>query len=314
MTKTRVKVPELAFVRLQSPDLDEAEAFLTHFGLSKVERTPRALYMRGTDGGHHLHVTELGEPKVLGFGYMARDLSDLVALAGQDSIEAVDEPGGGKRVRLVDPLGFQIEILTETTRLPPLAVERQPLNLGAHGVKREGQHYRVSVGPSQVKRIGHVVLHSTDLPKTVAWYRDTLGMLGTDEVWVGQPDHVIGSFNRVDRGDQFVDHHALFVVQQGANGLNHISFEVQDFDDVMAGHQHLRQLDRYHHSWGIGRHFLGSQIFDYWQDPWGRIHEHWTDTDLLNASHPQGSHPVEIGFASQWGDGAPEAFVNHRSN
>ncbi|MDX3911724.1 MAG: VOC family protein [Sphingobium sp.] len=313
MSEIKVKVPELAFIRLRSPDLDEAEAFLTDFGLAKVARTPTALYMRGTDGGHHLHVTELGEPKVVGFGYMARDASDLVALAGKGAVESVDEPGGGKRVRLTDPLGFQIEVLADVALLPPLPVVRPSLNLGAHGAKRQGQQFRVDGGPSQVKRIGHVVVHATDLHRTVSWYRETLGMVGTDDVWAGEPDHVIGSFNRVDRGEAFVDHHVLFVVQQKQNGLNHISFEVQDFDDVMSGHQHLRGLGKYQHSWGIGRHFLGSQIFDYWQDPWGRIHEHWTDSDLLNANHPQGSYPVEIGFASQWGDDAPEAFVSHSS-
>ena len=313
MSEARIKVPALAFVRLRSPDLDEAETFLTDFGMAKVARTPTALYMRGTDGGHHLHVTELGDPKVVGFGYMANDVSDLVALAGKEAVESIDEPGGGKRVRLTDPLGFQIEVLADVAPLPPLAVERPTLNLGAHGPSREGQQFRVPSGPSQVKRIGHVVVHATDLQKTVSWYRQALGMLGTDDVWAGEPDHVIASFNRLDRGETFVDHHVLFVVQQQRNGLNHISFEVQDIDDVMAGHQYLRELGKYKHSWGIGRHFLGSQIFDYWQDPWGRIHEHWTDTDLLNASHPQGSYPVEIGFASQWGDNAPEAFVNHSS-
>lgn len=311
MTETQVKVPELAFIRLRSPDLDEAEAFLTDFGLAKVARTPTALYMRGTDGNHHLHVTELGEPRVVGFGYLAKDASDLAKLAGAHAVESVDEPGGGKRVVLTDPLGFQIEVLADVARLPPLPVVRQQVNLGAHGVLRPGEMMRPPAGPSQVKRIGHAVVHSTDLVGTVAWYREKLGMLGTDDVWVGEPDHVIASFNRLDRGDEFVDHHVLFVVQQKKNGLNHISFEVQDFDDVMQGHEHLRGVGRYAHSWGVGRHFLGSQIFDYWQDPWGRIHEHWTDTDVLNASHKQGSYPVDIGFASQWGDDAPDAFVQH---
>ena len=44
----------------------------------------------------------------------------------------------------------------------------------------------------------------------------------------------------------------------------------------------------YEHFWGIGRHSLGSQVFDYWGDPWNRVHEHWADTDVLNASVPPG--------------------------
>ena len=41
--------------------------------------------------------------------------------------------------------------------------------------------------------------------------------------------------------------------------------------------------------WGIGRHLLGSQVYDYWADPWGRVHEHWADTDRLNV--PQRRQP-----------------------
>lgn len=34
-------------------------AFLTHCGMVKADRTKNALYMRGTDPAHHIHVTGL---------------------------------------------------------------------------------------------------------------------------------------------------------------------------------------------------------------------------------------------------------------
>ena len=46
--------------RLQAPDLDLEEEFLTAFGMVRAARTPTALYMRGTDPAHHIHVTEKG--------------------------------------------------------------------------------------------------------------------------------------------------------------------------------------------------------------------------------------------------------------
>ena len=55
-------------------------------------------------------------------------------------------------------------------------------------------------------------------------------------------------------------------------GLNHLSFEVPDADAVFKDHEYLAGLEKYEHMWGIGRHILGSQIFDYWCDPWGRVH------------------------------------------
>src|SRR4029078_13351119 len=55
-----VKVTDLAYARLQSRSLDDAERFLTDFGMIKSERTRDALYMRGTDAPHHIHVTHRG--------------------------------------------------------------------------------------------------------------------------------------------------------------------------------------------------------------------------------------------------------------
>jgi hypothetical protein len=66
------KVADIAYARLSAPDLDRQEEFLTHFGLVRAARTATALYMRGSDPAHHLHVTELGEPRFIGFAYRAR--------------------------------------------------------------------------------------------------------------------------------------------------------------------------------------------------------------------------------------------------
>src|SRR5881409_175038 len=102
-TMALIKVTDLAYGRLRAPDLDAAEEFLTHFGMVRSARTPTALYMRGTDAPHHLHVTEKGDPGFVGIAYYAATLDDLKKVAkapGASSVEDIDEPGGGKRVRL----------------------------------------------------------------------------------------------------------------------------------------------------------------------------------------------------------------------
>jgi hypothetical protein len=45
--------------------------------------------------------------------------------------------------------------------------------------------------------------------------------------------------------------------------VHHSSFEVNDFDTQTLGHDWLRGKG-WTNCWGIGRHVLGSQIFDYW--------------------------------------------------
>jgi hypothetical protein len=60
------------------------------------------------------------------------------------------------------------------------------------------------------------------------------------------------------------------------------------------------------HPFGVGKHILGSQVFDYWKDPDGFMLEHFTDGDLFNESF--GSHkrsPEEL-VGMRWGpDGMP---------
>ena len=73
-----IKVTDLAYGRLAAPDLGLMEEFLTDFGLVKVDRTKSALYMRATDGDHHhVHVTELGEPRHIGMAWWAKNEEDL---------------------------------------------------------------------------------------------------------------------------------------------------------------------------------------------------------------------------------------------
>jgi hypothetical protein len=112
------KVRDLSYARLRSPDLDAQEEFLTAFGMVRVARTPTALYMRGTDPAHHIHVTEKGDPRFIGFAWAVANEDELKAITkfpGASGIETIDEPGGGKRVRLTEPNGHTIKMYTGTT-------------------------------------------------------------------------------------------------------------------------------------------------------------------------------------------------------
>jgi len=153
---------------------------------------------------------------------------------------------------------------------------------------------------------------SKNFEKTLGWYREMLGFRCSDEFYAGEKTNVVGSFNRLDRGDGYVDHHAFFCIRGDKSGLNHLSFEAADIDDVMVGHEHLEKKG-YEHMWGIGRHLIGSQLFDYWADPWGRVHEHWADTDVLNAHTPPNLLERGEGTGGPWGQPIPQKFMGHAS-
>jgi len=203
-------------------------------------------------------------------------------------------------VRLTDPDGFLVEVVTD--QRPALALPLPPHLPWNHGgdYPRLAEPKRVGRHPSHVRRLGHVVLGVSDFRRSEAWYKERFGFITSDEIQP-VPGHGIGAFMRCDRGDAPCDHHTLFLLQRpGPPGFMHAAFEVLDLDDLMAGHDHLKRAG-YDHAWGIGRHYLGSQVFDYWRDPFGNEIEHWTDGDQLTASDGGGVGSLEDLMGVQWG-------------
>jgi len=304
-----IKVNDIAFVRFQAPDLDAMEAFLVDFGLQRSDRSDETLYMRGTDDEGFVHVTHLAdEPGFVGLAFEANTIAELDELAGRDGfsdVAALDGPGGGRVVATTDPNGFRVEVVAGRAAVGALPIAPSAVRNDASAQRRRGTTVRLQPGPSHVKRLGHCVINVADYVESEAWYRSRFGLIPSDEIAIDD-ERSLGAFLRCDQGDKYVDHHTLFLVGTGTAGFNHAAFEVSNFDDLMAGHTHLATAERTH-QWGIGRHVLGSQIFDYWLDPWGHMVEHWTDGDLFNDETPPNRSNLGELFASQWGptSGAP---------
>jgi catechol 2,3-dioxygenase-like lactoylglutathione lyase family enzyme len=308
-----VKVRDMAYPRLQAPDLDAMEAFLTDFGMVRAERTKDTLYMRGFGSAPYVHVVHKGEPAFPGFAFEARTREDLDLLAASEGftpVEAIDAPGGGWRVTVKDPHGLTVEVVHGIAPLAPLAAaDPRPLNMGSK-FERLGAVQRIEQGPSSIKRFGHLALNVGDVQAVLDWYHARFGLIASDAVNLA-PGMPVAVFTRCDKGAEPADHHSILFASTlgsgGIAGLNHLSWEVRDIDDVHAGSEYLAAKGR-RHEWGIGRHLLGSQVFDYWRDPWGHIHEHWTDGDQLDASIPAGEHTPDVALSSQWGPNPPSTF------
>jgi len=298
-----IKVKDIAFVRFAAPDLDKMQSFASDFGLVLTSRENDTLYHRGTDPSPYIHVTELGEPGFRGVAFEAASAEDLEAaskLEGASSVEKIDAPGGGQGVCFTDPDGYRVEVVHGRELLPNLSVP------SANGVNRGSERQRLGAvhrppsGPSSVKRLGHAVVRVSDFRRSRDWYMSRFGFVSSDEVYIGEPENVITAFMRCDRGDQYTDHHTFLCVGVGEPGFDHAAFEVEDIDALMAGHDHLVNAGFDHHA-GIGRHVLGSQVFDYWRDPWGHVVEHFTDGDLLNARNKTELHDPGTALGTLWG-------------
>jgi hypothetical protein len=276
-----VKALDVAYVRFRAPDLGVMRSFLIDFGMLDVSgSTENRLFMRGFGSAPFLHETELGEPGFAGFGVCLADVGELKKLAEFDGapMEAMDTPGGGFRVRLTDPDGHVVDAVAGQT-----PVEKRPVP--PHTPWNQGGSYP----------------RLADFRRAESWYKTRFGYVTSDEIQPA-PNVAIGAFMRFDRGEDFADHHALFLMQApgGPPSFMHAAFEVSDLDDLMAGHDYLKNAGR-KAQWGIGRHKLGSQVFDYWLDPWGHELEHWTDGDQLRASDGSRTATMEEVLGVQWG-------------
>ncbi|MFM7536792.1 MAG: VOC family protein [Acidimicrobiales bacterium] len=306
-----VRVRDVAFVRFEAPDLDDMEAFLTAFGMTRAARDETTLYMRGTDDEGFVHVTHLAEtPRFAGVAFVADTVDDLDVLTlehGFTPAAPLGGPGGGLVVRSVDPNGHRVEVVAGRASVGRLPSPAPAARNGAGLAPRTGVPLRLDAGTSHVKRLGHCVLEVVDFRASEAWYKERLGLVTSDEIALDETT-ALGAFLRCDQGDRYVDHHTLFLVGAGRAGFNHAAFEVADLDDLMRGNTHLTNAG-HTHQWGIGRHILGSQIYDYWLDPWGHMVEHWTDGDLFNDQTPPNTASILDLIGSQWGPtrGGPPA-------
>jgi len=301
-----LKIEDVAYVRFRAPDLAEMRGFLEDFGMTVTQATPTRLVARGAGSFPVAHVTELGDAGFAGVAFRAESLADLQRLAAAEgaAVEALDLPGGGSVVTLTDPDGHRVDVVAGQSPAAPLPVAKAQAWNRSDARDRLRATKRIAAGAANVVRLGHVVLNVSNFRASEQWYKDRLGFITSDEIQLS-PEFALGAFLRCDRGEAPTDHHTLFLMQgRKGPGFNHAAYEVADLDDLMRGHQRLRDAGR-HAEWGVGRHILGSQVFDYWRDPWGHTLEHWTDGDLFTASDGSNIASVQDLLGVQWGPPPP---------
>ncbi len=306
-----VKATGLAHLIFERPDLDKVNTFLDDFGFVVFDRTDDGLYARGTSQAPYCYrVTRAKKARFVGFGLQVgarADLETLAALPGASAIALSPHPGGGEVVTLTDPSGNLVEVLFGQTLADELA-KRAPLSWNIGGAQpRVNAGHRPPHAPPQVIRIGHLALEAVNFQETCGWYTQYFGFIPSD-VQVLPDGSPAVTFMRLDRGEVPSDHHTLALAQGFLVGYNHSAYEVVDADAVGIGQRVLRARG-YKHAWGIGRHILGSQIFDYWQDPWGDKHEHYCDGDVYDATAATGLSAVSLEGMSQWGQTMPAKFL-----
>ncbi|CCT72912.1 related to 2,3-dihydroxybiphenyl-1,2-dioxygenase [Fusarium fujikuroi] len=322
----KIKVVRLVAVHYQHPDLESACAFLRDFGMSEVLREDKRIYFGGYGRDPYLYIAEqspTARRAFLGGTWAVDSLDDLTKAASKSGASAIldaEGPGGGKKVTLNDPNGFPItfihgQALKEPQDHPATrALDKEsPVMNHALEKPRKGRFLRFNKGPSPVHKLGHYgyIVPKDDFIKTREWYQSLFNLVTSDSVFNPETGEDSTSFMHIDLGETFTDHHSLFLGANPTNGkafVHHSSFEINDFDSQALGHNWLSEKG-YTNCWGIGRHVLGSQIFDYWFDTSGNILEHYSDGDLVNKHVPSTRSPEAPDSLHIWGPNVPLTFI-----
>lgn len=303
-------------MRYQHPDLAEITTFLRDFGMSVTKKTDTQRWYKGYGTDQYVYYAQQGEKKFLGGTFEVESYAELEKAEktpGAGKIEELtDAPGGGHMVTLTDPEGFPINLIygqqkTDGGPMPEILTT----NYEAHK-PRVARFQRFKPGPAAVHKLGHYGLCVKDFPSQLQWYTRTFNFAPTDFLYVdtetGERKDV-AVFCHIDIGPDYTDHHTFFMSSNPTSHVHHCSFEVHDFDSQNLGHEWLVGKN-YKPVWGVGRHILGSQLFDYWWDTTGNMVEHYADGDLVNEDTPVGWGAAGDESLAVWGPEVPKWFLD----
>ena len=252
----------LRSIELEVRDCAAAVGFLRDtWGLLDAGKRNGTSFLRGTeDLPYVVSVAQAAAPAVGAVTFCGTDaeigsIRSRASAAGVrcGSVSEFDEPGGGAGFLLEATEGQVFRFVAEKERTDRLRPERDR--------------------PMQVT---HVVINARDREACTRFVVDVLGFRLSDRTGYM-------NFVRCDRV-----HHVIAFAQSEISSLNHIAFEMVDFDAVMRGIGRLRDAG-FESVWGPGRHGPGNNVFAYFVAPFGATIEYTSEVQRIDESYKVGT-------------------------
>jgi catechol 2,3-dioxygenase-like lactoylglutathione lyase family enzyme len=272
-------------VELATTNIEEAARFYeTVWMLEPVETRNAARYFRGTSGYHHLLGLHVGQqPAVVRIVFDVADreavdaLHKAVAAAGgkPGAPGPVTIGGGGYGFGCKDPDARNLAFVCEAA-----------------------DHADTADKPDQPRKIVHVNLNTRDFDATLKFFTDVLGFRLVDDnapLW----------FLHCDNSD----HSSIVLAKTNLPTLNHIAFEMPEFDSVMRGMGRMKD-NGYPLEWGPGRHGPGDNVFAYFCGPDEVPLEYAAEVLQIDDSYerrPSSYWKYAPGRSDQWGVTQPRS-------
>jgi catechol 2,3-dioxygenase-like lactoylglutathione lyase family enzyme len=264
-------------------DVDECVRFFLDFGLEEVEAEHGGATFR-TSANQRLHLRAADDPGLPGpiekgstvrqivWGVESEeDLSGVLAAvaADRDVLARAD----GTPI-FIDETGFSVGM--RVADVADVAMDLRPVNSSA-GVGR----WNAPLGNydrAYPFRICHVALNipMEGRDAAVAFYTERLGFRITDKL------EDMGTFMQAP-GDH--DQHTFLLAHRPDRaGINHVAYEVRNFDEVIEGGNFM--VDRgWKEARRLGRHTVGSNVFRFFHAPCGGRVEYAADMDRVDESY-----------------------------
>lgn len=288
---------------LAVPDLDEAERFLSAYGL-RVERKDGMLLVRAS-ASEHIWLKVVAGPRksfeFLSVGCYATDYAQIRAqILDAGGVEADSHPAGhpdGFWFR--DPDGTLLQLRIAPKMMPDEKAAMADGNVPA-GI--QGAAFRSTVRKVEPTRLAHMLLFTPDVLRAVAFYERGLG------VKVADSSRDIVAFTYARHG---CDHHLVAFLKSNGRGIHHSSWDMPAIEQLGVGAEQMRKAG-YGYQWGLGRHVLGSNYFNYVRDAFGAWWEYNCHIDYIPAgtAWEGGDHDPENALYL-WGPDLPPDFVNN---
>ncbi len=292
-------------IELSVPNPDELTEFWERRGMQRTAdgvlgTADRPVQLRVTDGTYR-HLSELH--------MSCESEQDLADIAGRIGEMGVDSQIVDTRLTCVDPV-FGHRVIVDVTAPHPLTPSQ--VRAWNHAGTQERLNARAEAvaepHPRAPRRLGHIVLGTPHFQKATAFFFDGLGFKVSDQILNG-----VATFGRIE-----TDHHNLLIQPAPTSYINHYALEMDDIDAIGKAGQSVLAERADANVVGVGRHFLGSNVFWYLTDPSGTMFEFFSDIDQIvddeawERDHckrdwmgSDGPAPISV-----WGPQEPETFLN----
>jgi catechol 2,3-dioxygenase-like lactoylglutathione lyase family enzyme len=290
-------------------DVAECVRFFTDFGLEEVESGTTGATFR-TPVGQHLFLRTASDaslPPALEAGSTLREVvwgvdSDQARESLGENLsrdrEVTEDARGGLHTR--DHTGFGVG-LRVAEPIEVTFAQRRATN--ATGSVQRWNTPLGNYGQAHPLRVCHVAFFIPDggHEEAIAFYVGRLNFRITDQLLD------MGTFMQCEGDDD--QHNLLLGHKADRAGINHLAYEVRDFDEVAEGGNYMIRAG-WREARRLGRHTIGSNVFRFFHAPCGGRVEYAADMDRVDESYGPNVYeqrpPHHLWMLTSHGDKEPE--------